>query len=894
MKRVEDVLGRVATSMVEASRSHLGITLAVCSLLTIASLYGAATMLEVDTDSSRLLSEDMAAGRTNRLLVELFPSLQDNIVVLIEADEAPDARDTALELRELLAAQPERYPEVFLPGHGDYYDDFGIYHLEREELERLAARIDLSGELLATLAERPELPILLGALSHTIASDEGIEALGDEGRRILDRVTAAVRAFREGGHAPIDWDDLLFEDVDAGHTNPQLLFVKPVGDLTQLEPVLAAVRHIRGVVPELEPRPGLRVRVTGDRATHAEEMSLIIREVGLAGGASLLLVTGVLFYCLRSLRLVLATVLTLVVGLAWTSGFAAVAVGRLNALTSAFAVVYIGLGVDFGIHFAMGLIDRRDAGASVEEALRETSSSVGSSLFLCAITTAIGFYAFIPTDYSAVVDMGIISGTGVFLGLIATLTFFPALIALGLGGRPGVASAFLHRVEIAPPTFPVRYPRAVCGVAALLAIVCSIIATGVRFEFSTLKVRDPRVESVAALEDLLNNHELSVWTVDVIAPNREEAAVLAAELEQLEGVEQVRTAYGFLPEDQEERLEIFRKIRADLTTPVELTEKESGATLERMKAIKYTIEGYSVALDLDEELRGGVVEGDAVWDSAQDLRSTLIELLDAAQSGTVTAAGIDLLEADIFGNLEEVLEDITEALPTRTVTIDDLPSDLMSRYVAADGRTRVEVFSDADLNDHGELERFSDLIQSVHPEAGGPVPGAVALGRAMISSLREALITAVVAIALGLLLLWRSLRYTLFTLAPLAIGSIGTAAVSVLADVPFNFANVIVLPLILGIGVDSGIHLVHRHRSGLDGAHNLLATSTARAVLFSALTTWISFATLALSNHLGIASLAKLLCVGILLMLLSNMIVLPALLTWLDGPGESDRSSEPS
>jgi predicted RND superfamily exporter protein len=182
----------------------------------------------------------------------------------------------------------------------------------------------------------------------------------------------------------------------------------------------------------------------------------------------------------------------------------------------------------------------------------------------------------------------------------------------------------------------------------------------------------------------------------------------------------------------------------------------------------------------------------------------------------------------------------------------------------------------------------------VHPEAGGPVPGAVALGRAMISSLREALITAVVAIALGLLLLWRSLRYTLFTLAPLAIGSIGTAAVSVLADVPFNFANVIVLPLILGIGVDSGIHLVHRHRSGLGGARHLLATSTARAVLFSALTTWISFATLALSNHLGIASLAKLLCVGILLMLLSNMIVLPALLTWLDGPGESDRSSEPS
>jgi predicted RND superfamily exporter protein len=224
-----------------------------------------------------------------------------------------------------------------------------------------------------------------------------------------------------------------------------------------------------------------------------------------------------------------------------------------------------------------------------------------------------------------------------------------------------------------------------------------------------------------------------------------------------------------------------------------------------------------------------------------------------------------------------------EVLPERMVTLEDLPADLLSRYIAADGRVRVEVFSGAYLNDRGELERFSDLIHSVRPDAGGPVSGAIALGRAMISSLREALITAVVVIALGLVALMRSIKYALFTLIPLGIGGVSTAAVTVLADVPFNFANVIVLPLILGIGVDSGIHLVHRHRSGLQGATDLLSTSTARAVLFSALTTLVSFGTLAFSNHLGISSLAKLLCIGIFLMLLSNVIVLPAILAWLDG-----------
>ena len=114
------------------------------------------------------------------------------------------------------------------------------------------------------------------------------------------------------------------------------------------------------------------------------------------------------------------------------------------------------------------------------------------------------------------------------------------------------------------------------------------------------------------------------------------------------------------------------------------------------------------------------------------------------------------------------------------------------------------------------------------------------------------------------------------------VGSVCTAAVSVFADIPFNFANIIVLPLILGIGVDSGIHLVHRHRSGPHGPGGLLDTSTANAVLFSALTTGGSFSTLALSNHLGISSLAQLLTVGIALMLAANLIVLPAILVLVD------------
>ena len=877
----ERLLGGVAADAVESSARRPRLVLALCALLTLASVWAAAG-LKVDTDSDRLLSANLRVGQTNRALAAAFPELQNNLIVMIEADEGADARAAADALRARLAAEPERFQHVFLPGYGPYYDDFGLYHLERDELDELAARIHAAGSLLATLADRPELPVLLGALGHVVESADGLDSLGDDGRRILEQVTRAVERFNAGGHAPIAWEDLLFEDRVGGYDSPQLLFVRPVGDLTRLEPVLGAIRWIRELSRELEPSPGLRVRVTGDRAVHSEEMSLIIGEAILAGCASLVLVTLVLLLALRSVRLLLATLLTLLAGLAWTAGLARVTVGHLNALTSAFAVLYIGLGVDFGIHFALGYLDRRRRDQATPQALRGTGATVGSSLLLCAVTTATGFYAFVPTRYSAVADMGIISGSGVLLGLLATLILYPALVVLGPGESREQSLASSRRPEIRLPSFPTRHPRAVCGAAGLVTLACCSALVCVRFDPNHLNVRDPRVESVQALRDLLLDSDLSVWTIEVLTRDRDEARALAAQLESLPGVDHVNTVERFLPEDQDERLAIFRRMRSDLTTPVELRDDETGEGLDRLKALDYTIEGYGVALDIDAELRGGVGDEDPLVVEAKRLRAAL-RVLHGRLRDPASPADVGALERDVFNDLGDVLQDVARALPARTVTLADLPDDLKRRYVAEDGRARVEVFSNADLARPGALERFSAEIHALRPDAGGAAAGTVALARAIVDSLRQALATAVVVITMLLIALWRSFKYTLITLTPLLVGSLATAAVSVLAQIPLNFANIIVLPLILGIGVDSGIHLVHRHRLGRE--RNLLATSTAQAVLFSARTTGVSFATLAFSNHLGIASLGRLLSVGIGLMLAANILVLPAILAWVDGDG---------
>jgi hopanoid biosynthesis associated RND transporter like protein HpnN len=885
---IELLLGRIAGRMVHDSRRRPYVILAITIFVTVVSSWLAATQLVIDTDPDRLTSSDLPFRRTNAALEEAFPALQDAMVVMIRATDPKDARAAAEELADRMRADPDHFPNVFLPGDDPFYDDNGLFYIERSELVALADRMDESGPLLATLADRAELPTLIGALIHVLAGEKGLDELGPDGLRILAEVATAVEAFERGESAPIDWDALLFDDLEVEPDALQVVIVSPHQSLAELDSATTVIRGLRNLTRRLEQRPGLEVRVTGDMVVQSDEMSLVLGEVAVAGVTSLALVTVVLLYAVQSYRLLIATVLALLVGLCWTAGFAALAVGHLNVLTAAFGVLYIGLGADFGIHFALGYLENKSGERGISTALRATGRRVGSSLVFCALTTAIGFYAFIPTQYDAVAELGIISGSGVFMSLLATLTTYPALIALGLGGSEKIAKARLADVELVLPVFPLRWPATVCTVSALIVVASLLLVREARFDMNPLNVRDPRVKSVEAMKALLADEEFSAWTIEGIVDSLSEARRLADVLEGRPGVLEVRTVESFLPEDQADRLVIFARMGKALSEPVELSEQERGSGRDVVRDLRWTIDGYGVALDLDAELRAGEGDDEPLVLAAERLRRALDALrkrLPDADDETGEVARelrLGALEHDVFGDLRGVIDDVVGRLPTRSIGLADLPESLRGRYLAPDGRARIEVRSSENLNAPGALEAFADVVYEVYPEAGGPVVATVEFGRAIVQSLRQALATAVVVIVMLLFLLWRSLKYSLITIAPLFMGAVMTAAFTVLAQVPFNFANVIVLPLILGMGVDGGIHLVHRHRSGLGSAANLLRTSTARAVLFSAATTIVSFATLGFSHHGGISSLALLLTAGITFMLIANVVFLPSLLVLVD------------
>jgi uncharacterized protein len=573
---------------------------------------------------------------------------------------------------------------------------------------------------------------------------------------------------------------------------------------------------------------------------------------------------------LRSLALVVATLLTLVTGLILTAGFAAAAIGHLNLISTAFAVLYIGLGVDYALHFCLRYQRLIHIEGNKLNALRMAASEVGTSLVLCTLTTAIGFYAFIPTAFLGVSELGLIAGTGMFINLGITLTLLPALLRLlpiPLAGPPrssGRVAEFLFNL-------PIRYKRAIVWGSVALGIGGSVLLPQVRFDYNPLNLRDPRSESVSTLLELIEAETAPYWSAVVLAPTASKAQQLAAQLQQLDTVGTAVTVQDFIPRQQEEKLALIDELALFLGPLLEPPEQRAPPR-ERVTFHQFlaTLEAYLTDPTAHPS------------PAAYQLAENFQRLVDRLRQSSLPEQQQLLLnlQQSLLATLPDNLVRLQRSLQAEEVTLDDLPPELQHRWIAPNGVQRIEVFpwEGFDINDTSTLRRFVNDVHSIAPGATDSLVLSLKSGEAVVAAFQQAFTYALIAITLILIILLRSLRDTLLVMLPLLLSGILLGAAMVILHTPFNFANVIALPLLLGIGADNGIHMVRRIRHAPPRTGNPLRTSTARAVVFSALITACSFGNLLFTPHPGMVSMGLLLTVGVGLTLLCTLLLLPALL----------------
>ena len=852
------------------------------ALAVLSALY-AALSLEISTSNRDLISGDVPYRQNQAAFVQSFPQFDDVILMVVDG-QTPEAADvSAARLRAALQVRQHAFASIYAPSSEPFFQRNGLLYLSLDDLEALADRIARIQPLLVRLAQDPSLPTLFNLLADaTAAIGQGTLTPGDFAP-VMAELADAVDAALTGDGVGLSWRSLL----SGGEADPletrQFVLVQPLPvvptDLSDVRsPRRLALDAVDQAVAEaLAPSTAgqVTVRLTGAPVLAQAELTTVREGALLAGTLSFVAVALILIRGLGSLRSVLAVLLTLVIGLVWTVGYATLVLGRLNLISVTFIVLFVGLAVDFGIHFVLRWREVRMRLRSPVRVLGTTSHAVAWALTLSACGAALGFFSFVPTDYTGLAELGIIAGGSMFIALAAFLTVLPALLRL-LPARYGLSRATMRKRRREPTLliWLARQPRwSVVAAVAGLGLVAVVLASRVEFDANPLNLQDPETEAAMTLADLRMDVRTSPDTVNAVADSLDAADALAERLDGLAPVGQTLTLSDFVPRHQEDKYFLIDTLALSLwpafadpepRRPVD--DASRAESLVRLVGALTAVSAGAAAID-DEAYRT----------AAADLAEALGRLQQAAQDdGAVWI----MTEEHLLGTLPGLLDRLERVLSPdlEPITLDDLPADLRDRWLTGGGRARVEIRPAAPLDNAQALQRFSDAIRTVVPEAtGGPVAiagGAEVVTRAFVTATA---LTSVLVIAL-LVLVRLSWRCVGLILVPLMLAASLTLASAVILDQPLNFANIIALPLVFGLGVSSSIHLVMRwDQGGRDLA--VLNTSTPQAVLLSALTTAASFGTLALSPHPGTASMGLLLSVALLQVLFCTLVVLPALLS---------------
>ncbi len=859
---VQNFLARI----VERCVRHAALVVLAGVLLGGVATLLATQRLGISTDTDALFAGSLPWRQHQIAFDRAFPQLGGEIVAVIDAQLPEEAEATAAGLASAMAADTAHVRVVTRPDASPYFTANALLFLSKEDLGPLLDRTIDAQPFLGQLVADPSARGLFAALSLI---GVGVE----RGQADTAGFAAPLRAFHAtlasvlgGSPQPLSWQSLLGGSLTDKAGPYRFVLVQPKLDYSALEPGGAATDALRAAAAKLEFVASGRahVRITGSVPLADEEFATVAQGAvaGLVG--SLVLITIWLFLAVRSWRLIVPILLTLVLGLLLTTGFAALAVGTLNLISIAFAVLFVGIAVDFSIQFSVRFREMRLAWPEAGQALAETGRRTGVQVLIAAVATAAGFLAFVPTSFSGVAQLGLIAGVGMVFAFIGTLTFLPAALALL---RPGAERGEVGFTSLQPMDAAItRHRRMILAVFGVLAVIGAAGVAFLQFDADPLHTKDPTTEAMVTLRDLMANPITSPYGIDALEPDLTQAIATAHRAAGLPLVAQALTLDSLVPGDQAAKLaliadaaNILGPTLANRTAPASVTPADLRLAASTAAA---SLTRAVAKLPPDSPLA----------QVAADLRA-----LQTTPDATLLTANRALTRF-----LPAQLDTLRIVLGAQPVTLQSVPAAISRDWVLPDGRARVQITPKPAGSGGPGLTMFVDQVSAAVPDAGGSAVTIIATARTIIAAFRNAAVGAILMIAV---ILFAALRRPLdvsLVLAPLLLSALLTVVVCLALPLKLNFANIIALPLLLGVGVSFNIYFVMNWRAG---EHSRLASPTARAVIFSALTTGTAFGSLALSRHPGTASMGELLLISLGCTLLSTLVFVPALLATLRRPG---------
>ncbi len=841
--------------IVDFSRSHAAPVAALFLCLALGGGIWVSRRISINSDTSKLVDPNLPWQKASDDLDRQFPQNQNLLVAVVDGKTPDQAADAAANLESAMKKQPGLFEYVRRPDADPYLLRYGMLFMPTAQVQDFADHLIAAQPFLGTLAADPSARGVLGAID--LLAVGALHGQADAARidPPLTAVADAVEAAAAGKNRPLAWQSLLSgrkaEPGDLRH----FVLTRPVLNYGQVDAASQAIAALRADAKAagLDAAHGVRVRVTGPVALNNDQLAVLAESATSStvicfGLLALWLAAGV-----RSFRNLAAILLTLAVGLVDCAVFAVACIGPLNPVSIAFGPLFIGIAIDFGIQFSVRYAaDRLTLPAA--EAFRATALGVGPPLAVAAAATAAGFLCFAPTAYLGVRDLGLIAGAGMLTALFLNLTLLPALLTLFRVGPERHAAGFSWGAAL--DGILARRRGRVLAVSLLVAAASLAVLPRLKLDFNPVDLEDPHAESVRTLLDLMAAPGTSPYTIEFLAPPAA-AQRAAAELSKKPEVARVLHLGVFIPPDQGPKLDILSDAASLL-----------GPTLSpsAVKPAPTAAEVLAAAEACARDMEQVGAKGD------QPAARLAAALRAVIRQGP---AAVPALEANLAAGIGHRLDDLRQVLQAGPVSLATVPADFKRDWVAPDGRWRVQVFPSGDTRDNAVLRHFARTVEAVVPGAVGSAVAVDEFSRLAPRAFATAGLLALAAIAVLLFAVLRRLREVGLVLVPLLLAGIATLGAAALLGFSINFANIITLPMMLGIGVAFDIYFVMRRRSGEPG---LLGSPTARGVVFSALTTGTAFGSLALSRSPGMAEMGKFLSLALFFILLSTLLVLPALL----------------
>jgi hopanoid biosynthesis associated RND transporter like protein HpnN len=856
MKTITALVVRAIDFCVHYAWPVIGLAL----VLTIASSWYAATHFSMTTDINKLISTDIPWRKRELLFEKAFPQYE-LIVAVIEAPTPELVAEASDALTARLSQRKDLFSSVQQPQGGAFFAQNGFLFESMDQLEPQLKNLTQAQRLVQVLAGDPSLRGVIQALQFGLLGVQG-------GRITLDAMTwpmtlgaDAIEKVNAGQPATFSWRDMVQGRAATPSERRKFLNIQGILDYSELEPGLKATDAIRKAAADLNFAGNYQanLRLTGPVPMADEEFATIKENAGLNATVTIAIVLFILWLALRWFRIIFAVFVCLVVGLAVTAALGMLMVGTLNLISVYFAVLFVGLGVDFGLQFSVRYRAERHEVDDLHDALLYAGRRAGAPLTLAALATAAGFLSFTPTDYKGVSELGLIAGVGMLIAYFTSITLLPALLSRL---KPPSEPSHLGYAVLAPVDGFLERHRMPILIGTLLTVAAGLpLLYHLQFDFNPMNLRSKTAESVATYLELKNDPESGANDVGILQPTLAQADAVAAKLKALPQVGRVTTLSTFIPDQQSEKLALIADAAKTLNPALNPAAPASPTSdAQTVSMINSTVDAL-IRLAGDGTGTGAV--------AAKRLAAAMTALAKADPSVRQRA------EAVFVQPLKTTLDDLRNLLKAQTISRENLPPALARDWVTPDGEARIDVAPKGDPNNNDVLRTFARAVQTVAPDATeGPI-SILEARRTVVTAFIIAGTCALISIAIILFITLRRISDVLLTLIPLLMAGIVTLEICVLIGMPLNFANIIALPLLLGVGVAFKIYYIMAWR---EGQTNLLQSVLTRAVTFSACTTATAFGSLWLSSHPGTSSMGKLLAISLMTTMAAAALFQPILM----------------